>query len=236
VSFWLLAQIVLNLLFIASIGLLWVKLSRPAKDDPKLSKGLQLLQSKISILEDLSDRTEFQVSQLTALMERKCIEIQEKITQADRQIALIEQSSQKSLEVAQIFQDKIPHSEILERQNTVKYVNAARLAHQGMSVEEIAKQVDLSRAEIEFISKVNRDHLQFSLEALPAWAQSTVAPAPQGAATTSKVVPTEVPVQTDLLTKPSLPLQKFVEIDLRAPVPAKTQKRPEVKSFEFPRV
>jgi hypothetical protein len=170
VSFWVLVQILANLTLFALVGVLWVKLNRPAKDDPRLSKGLQLLQSKISVLEDLSDRTETQVSQLTALLETKCREIQEKIVSADRQIAKIEMSAQKSLEVAKIFQDRIPHSEILERQNTIKYVKAARLAHQGLSVDEIAQQVDLSRAEIDFIAKVNRDQLQFSEEDLPAWA------------------------------------------------------------------
>lgn len=171
VSFWVLVQILLNLVLIGAVGVVWVRLSRPAKDDPRLSKGLQLLQSKISVLEDLSDRTETQVSQLTAIIEGKCREIQEKIAAADKQISRIDASAQKSLEVARIFQDRIPHSEILERQNTIKYVTAARLAHQGHPVEEIARHVDLSRAELEFIAKVNREKLQFSEEDLPDWAR-----------------------------------------------------------------
>lgn len=84
---------------------------------------------------------------------------------------------QKSLEVAKIFQDRIPHSEILERQNTIKYVKAARLAHQGLAPEEIGRQVDLSLGEIEFIAKVNRDQLMFCEESLPEWAQVTTQPA-----------------------------------------------------------
>ena len=74
--------------------------------------------------------------------------------------------------LSKIFQDKIPHQEIIERQNTVKYVKAARMAHQGHSLDEIAAQVDLSRGEIEFISKVNRDQLQFSVEDLPEWTKN----------------------------------------------------------------
>ncbi len=78
------------------------------------------------------------------------------------------------MEVAKIFQDRIPHGEIVERQNTIKYVKAARLAHQGLSIDEIAEQVtDLSRGEIEFIAKVNRDQLMFCEESLPEWAQSS---------------------------------------------------------------
>jgi hypothetical protein len=136
-----------------------------------MSRGLQLLQSKISVLEDLSDRTETQVTQLTKLMEQKCRDIQNVIFQAEREIQKIEAAMGKSLEVAKIFQDKIPHQEIIERQNTIKYVKAARLAHQGVSIDQIASQVELSRGEIEFIAKVNREQLQFSEEDLPEWAK-----------------------------------------------------------------
>lgn len=176
-TFWGLTQILINLVLLTGLILTWIRLSRPAKDDPRLSRGLQLLQSKISVLEDLSDRTETQVAQLTALLERKCKELQTKIDESEKQINHIEACTKKSLEVATIFQDRIPHNEIIERQNTVKYVTAARMAHQGASVDEIAAKVDLSRAEIEFIATVNRDQLQFAEESLPEWARQPVDPA-----------------------------------------------------------
>ena len=66
---WILFQILVNLILTAGLVTLWIRLGRPAKDDPRMSKGLQLLQSKISILEDLSDRTDTQVQQLTALLD-----------------------------------------------------------------------------------------------------------------------------------------------------------------------
>jgi Protein of unknown function (DUF2802). len=173
VSFWVLSQVLVNIILLAGIVGMWVRLNRPPKDDPRLSKGLQLLQSKIAILEDLSDRTETQVTQLTALLEQKVKDIQAKIQSSEKQISKIDQSMQKSLEVAKIFQDRIPHTEILERQNTIKYVKAARLAHQGLSVDEIAAQItDLSRGEIEFIAKVNRDQLMFCEDSLPEWANN----------------------------------------------------------------
>jgi len=170
VSFWVLLQVFTSLVLFAAVGFIWVRLNRPAKDDPRLSRGLQLLQSKISVLEDLSDRTDTQVTQLTALIEQKGRDIQNLIFQSEKQLQKIEASMGKSMEVAKIFQDKIPHQEIIERQNTVKYVKAAKMAHAGASVDEIAGQVDLSRGEIEFIAKINRDQLQFSEEALPQWA------------------------------------------------------------------
>ena len=157
VNFWFLLQLLVNVILFTGIVGMWIRMNRPAKEDPRLSKGLQLLQSKIAVLEDLSDRTETQVNQLTLLLEQKVKDIQSKIQSSEKQIAKIDLSMQKSLEVAKIFQDKIPHGEIVERQNTIKYVKAARLAHQGLSVDEIAQQVtELSRGEIEFIAKINR--------------------------------------------------------------------------------
>ncbi len=172
-SFWTLLQILVNLILLAGLVALWIRSVRPPKDDPRLSKGLQLLQSKIAVLEDLSDRTETQVQQLTALLEQKIKDIQMKIQAADKQLLKIDQSTQKSLEVAKIFQDRIPHHEILERQNTIKYVKAARLAHQGLSVDQISEQIpELSRGEIEFIAKVNKEQLMFCEDSLPEWAQA----------------------------------------------------------------
>lgn len=156
----------------AAIYVLWIRLNKAPEDDPRLTKGLQLLQSKIAVLEDLSDRTETQVNQLTALMENKIKEIQIKIIDADKIISHIEMKIQKSMEVAKIFQDKIPHQEILDRQYTIKYVRAAKLAHQGMTTEEIAREVDLTPAEIELILKLNKEELMFSADELPEWADS----------------------------------------------------------------
>jgi hypothetical protein len=204
VSFWGLVQLFLDLVLIASAGFLWVKLNRPAKDDPRLSKGLQLLGSKISIMEDLSDRTEAQVKQLTTLMEQKVREIQTTLVEAEKQIQKIEASMGKSLEVAKIFQDKIPHQEIIERQNTIKYVKAARLAHQGASVDEIMQQVDLPRGEVEFIAKVNRDQLQFSEADLPAWANDVQLPASVAAAAAEVVMPSAVRTQSETQVNRSL--------------------------------
>ncbi|MCB0384570.1 MAG: DUF2802 domain-containing protein, partial [Bdellovibrionales bacterium] len=66
---------------------------------------------------------------------------------------------------------KIPHEEIIERQNTIKYVRAARMAHEGASLAEIAQEVALPMGEIEFIAKVNKDRLMFDEGSLPEWAR-----------------------------------------------------------------
>lgn len=173
-STWTLIQIVFDLFMACGIFVIVMRMNRAPKDDPRLSRGLQLLQSKISVLEDLSDRTEAQVGQLTAILESKAREVQAKIELADRHVNEIRVSMERSLEVAQIFQDKIPHKEIIERQNTIKYVQAARLAHAGASVDELAAQVDLPRGELEFIASVNREQLMFAEDALPEWVKTSV--------------------------------------------------------------
>tara|TARA_B110001454_G_scaffold219200_1_gene251857 strand:+ start:83105 stop:84160 length:1056 start_codon:yes stop_codon:yes gene_type:complete len=164
--------IIFQVVSVAAIATLWVRITKiQNQEDQRLSKGLQLLQSKLAVLEDLSDRTEIQVNQLIAILEGKIRDIQEKMIDADKVVSKIERNIAKSLEVANIFQDKIPHQEILERQYTKKYVKAAQMAHSGQSVEQIASVIDLTRGEIELIVKLNRDHLQFEASELPEWAK-----------------------------------------------------------------
>jgi hypothetical protein len=169
---WALLQIVVDIFLALGFFVVIMRMSRAPKDDPRLSRGLQLLQSKISVLEDLSDRTEVQVSQLTAILEQKCREVQAKVQLAEQHVHAIRVSMDRSLEVAKIFQDKIPHQEIIERRNTLKYVQAARMAHQGSSADDIALKIDLPKGELEFIAKVNRERLMFNEDQLPSWAQS----------------------------------------------------------------
>lgn len=166
-----LAQAGIDLFLGLGLFLCAMKLARAPKDDPRLSRGLQLLQSKIAVLEDLSDRSETQAQQLTALLAQKGRDVQSQIEEAERHVRAIRISIEQSREVARLFEDKIPHHEIIERQNTAKYVRAARLAHQGLAPHDIARQVDLPMGEIEFIAKVNKDRLMFSEDQLPWWAE-----------------------------------------------------------------
>lgn len=188
---WTLIQIVFDIFATLGFFVIIMRMNRAPKDDPRLSRGLQLLQSKISVLEDLSDRTETQANQLSAILEQKCREVQAKVQIAEAHVHEIKVSMDRSLEVAKIFQDKIPHQEIIERQNTLKYVQAARLAHQGLSPEEISKQVDLPKGEIEFIAKVNRDQLMFNEDQLPEWARAGAMTPPSAAEAQEPYVQTQ---------------------------------------------
>ncbi|MGE3972909.1 MAG: DUF2802 domain-containing protein [Bdellovibrionales bacterium] len=176
-SAWLIFfQMVVNIGLLLGLFLIWARTTRPPKEDARLSKGLQLLQSKISILEDLSDRTDVQVRQLTALLASKVVEVQQKINESDRQIVAIEKSMEKSLEVSKIFQDKIPHREIIERENSYKYIEAARMAHKGVTADQISQQLAIPQAEAQIIVNMNRDRLIVSDSEIPPWAQALINP------------------------------------------------------------
>lgn len=246
-SFTLFLQVFFNIAILTAVFVIFARLRRPAKDDPRMSKGLQLLSSKIAVLEDLNDRTETQVQQMLTLLDQKSRELQAKIALAEQQVQAVRQSMDQSLEVAQIFQDKIPHTEIIERQNSMKYIKAARLAHAGYSVEQIAAQVDLPSGEIEFIVKVNRDSLSFREEELPAWAREPVsdfqetAPAPHAPATPVAATPGPVaPVLSveqaglvDRLNRLQFEMKNLdIELATRAMAPGKDLSR----AFETPQV
>jgi hypothetical protein len=209
-------QVFFNIVVLTLIFVVFARLRRPAKDDPRLSKGLQLLSSKIAVLEDLNDRTESQVQQMLTLLDQKSRELQQKIMNAESQVLQIQQSMSQSLEVAQIFQDKIPHSEIIERQNSMKYIRAARLAHQGLSVEDILREVDLPRGEVEFIAKVNREQLSFREEDLPAWAKDPNA----ATAPVEPALPKEAAEIVERLNKLQFEMKSLdMELSSRQPTP-----------------
>ena len=159
------------LLLVVFLFVLWVRIQKEPQEDPRLSKGLQVLQTKISILEDLSDRTDRQVKDLCNIIERKSKEVEQAVFNSEEQLAKIQLAMKETFEAAEIFQDQLPHDQIVDRQNSQKYIDAAIMAHKGMSREEIAQKVDLSPAEIDFIAKVNKDRLMFSEENLPQWAK-----------------------------------------------------------------
>ncbi len=172
VNYWLLSLTLLNILLMAVIAFSHLSKAKNKVEDQRLTKGLQLLQNKISILQDLSDKTDEQIRKWVHILEQKSSDIQNHVVKSDDKIAEIENALSKALDVSKIFYEQVPHSEMVERQKTGKYVMAAKLAHQGFSTDQISQKVDLSTAEIEMITKMNREELQFSEENLPAWVQT----------------------------------------------------------------
>ncbi len=179
-NYWLLTLALLNILLIAYTAFNQLGRNRTRLEDQRLTKGLQLLQNKISILQDLSDKTDEQVRRWVHLLDHKGQAVQNQIVQSDDKIAQIEIALSKALDVSKIFYEQVPHAELMERQKTSKYVQVAKLANQGFTVDQIAQKIEISTAEIEMISKMNRENLQFSEENLPAWVQTN-----EGSLTTS---------------------------------------------------
>lgn len=175
VNYWLLSLCLFNVLLLAFIGFNHLSQKKSKAEDHRLTKGLQLLQNKISILQDLSDKTDEQVRKWVHIIEQKSHDIQHQLHASDEKIIQIEEvlskATEKAIEASQIFYERVPHAEMAEREKTSKYVRVAKLANQGLTTEEISQQIDLSIAEIEMITKMNREELQFSEKNLPTWAQ-----------------------------------------------------------------
>jgi hypothetical protein len=169
VNYWLLTLSLMNVLLLAFIAFNYFSKNKNRNEDQRLTKGLQLLQNKISILQDLSDKTDEQVRRWVHLIEQKSINVQEQLVRSDEKVQQIEQALSKALDISKIFYEQVPHAEMVERQKTSKYVQAAKLANQGFTIDQISQKIDLSQAEIEMITKLNREQLQFSEESLPGW-------------------------------------------------------------------
>ena len=151
-----LLQVVANIFMLVGVSICLVKVFKNREDDPRLTQGLRLLQSKISILEDLSDHTENQVKQLMMLLDKKLHEVRGTINQVSQHIGEVDRSIEKSKMMADRIQNDIPHDQIVEKKLENKYIQAAQLAHQGHSVEDIVRVLDLPKAEVELIARVNK--------------------------------------------------------------------------------
>lgn len=172
-NIWLLLLTFFNIVLLAGLSFSLFLRVREKKEDQRLTKGLQLLQNKISILEDLSDKTDQQVRKLIHILDQKTGEVRQVMAASDEQIQQIEAMLNKGLEISKIFHEQIPQGEMQNRQKTNLYVTAAKMAHQGYNMEQILAQVELTPAEVQMIIKVNKDNLQFAEDQLPAWAQGT---------------------------------------------------------------
>jgi hypothetical protein len=170
-NIWLLLLTFFNIVLLAGLSFSLFLRVKEKKEDQRLTKGLQLLQNKISILEDLSDKTDQQVRKLIHILDQKTGEVRQVMAASDEQIQQIEAMLNKGLEISKIFHEQIPQGELHSRQKTSLYVTAAKMAHQGYTLEQILAQVDLTPAEVQMIIKVNKDNLQFAEDQLPAWTQ-----------------------------------------------------------------
>jgi len=175
-SVWIIIQLAVNFTLFAGIVFLLIQRKQGQKEDHRFSKGLQLLQNKIAILEDLSDQTDSQVKTLTQLLESKYKEMQILLIETDQQIQRMEEVAENTWKQIQNAGAVSPNP---DTQNLNKYVKAAQMAHSGSTLDDIMKNVDLNRGEVELISAMNKDRLVFNQNTLPAWIDPESAQAPQ---------------------------------------------------------
>lgn len=155
-SVWFLVQLLFNVILLAGVAVCLIKSFKDKEDDPRLTQGLRLLQSKISILEDLSDHTENQVKQLMALLDKKLHEVRQSIHQVNQHMGEVDRSIQKGQQMAQQIVSEISTDKIVEKKIENKYIKAAQMAHAGHSVQQIVESLQLPKAEVELITKVNK--------------------------------------------------------------------------------
>jgi len=167
----MIVQIGFNIVMLLTVFVMWARLKRPPQEDPRMSRGLQLLQSKIAVMESLSDKTEAQFSNINSLIDKKTEKLQKILIKSEDQMSRLDTAMTKSMDVAEIFQDKIPHEDVIERKNSVQLITAARMAHAGHSIEEIVDKVKLPKPQVELICKVNKNDLIFDKDSLPEWVQ-----------------------------------------------------------------
>ena len=178
-NIWFVVQLMVNLVFLAGFLFLLINRKQTQKDDQKFSKGLQLLQNKISVLEDLSDQTDEQVRSLTQLLEAKYREIQGLLVESDQQIQKMEEIAKNIYAQVESSSSMMGNQSSTEVQSMNKYVKAAQMANNGKTIEEVIREIDITRGEAELIVAMNKDQLTFNQNTLPLWVQPDKAAAPQ---------------------------------------------------------
>ena len=73
-----------NIVLLLSLSLLLFLKIKEKKEDTRITKGLQLLQHKIAILQDLSDKSDDQVQRLVSILDQKLNEIRKTLKDANQ--------------------------------------------------------------------------------------------------------------------------------------------------------
>lgn len=165
----ILFQIIVNLLLFAFVGLIWSRLKHLSGDEGRLRQGLQILQSKIAILEDLSGQVDDQFKQLTYMLDLKSKAFDAKLTEASELLSKLADGVTEASAAAHNLSENLQPEVLLERETAIRYVKAALLARAGKSTTEISSQLGVGFEEAELICKLNRSQLQFKVDELPEW-------------------------------------------------------------------
>lgn len=179
--------IISNLILVVGLVTSWIKVIKSSKEDPRLSKGLQLLQSKISVLEDLSDRTQSQTQKLNLQLDQKTKEVKELTDLLDQKMSELKALAEAAKEAHKeaptaspsiltktptvmpepVIETAVnhhtgvspstPHTTPTTRQENEKYALAAEMLRAGYSALQVVRELNLTVGEVHFISKIQAD-------------------------------------------------------------------------------
>lgn len=193
-SIWLFLQIFFNLTFFFGLLFCLVKIQKDREEDIRMAQGLRLLQSKIAVLEDLSDHADHQSKQIMSLLDRKMNEVKGVLKPLDDGLGEIHQALAKGESIKKHMHENLEHGRLFEQQQKVKYRQAASLVHQGWEAADIARHLELPLAEVRLVQKVNQKKIIYNKMSETARGSASVhsskeAPAPVSMIASSSASP-----------------------------------------------
>lgn len=108
-STFLVVLVCANIVLLLSLSLLLFLKIKEKKEDNRITKGLQLLQHKIAILQDLSDKSDDQVQRLVSILDQKSNEIKKVL-----------KDTNQALQEAHLINDNLNDSSHLIKENHPK--------------------------------------------------------------------------------------------------------------------
>ncbi len=163
---------------LACFTIIYIRVNKRPAENNRFREGLQMIEGKLNALQDFLEYVDGQVQKMQELISVKSQQLDSQLHNLDQENQKIDNSLLRAKETLDLFQERIPHEEFLDRKNSIKYVKAARMAHQGMSLSEIAKQIDIPMNELELICKLNKESLMITGEDLPDWLETEAPIAP----------------------------------------------------------
>ncbi len=167
---WFLTQLFFDLVLLFAIGLLFGKLKQTVGDDGRIRQGLQILQNKIAILEDLQQKIDEQFKALSQILDIKNKKMDESVLMASSLIKTLEIKIQEGNKILLDLPDNLKININHEDEQTLIYARAAIISSRGgedVSPLQLSTHLGISYEEAELIYKLNHKGLQFDITSLP---------------------------------------------------------------------
>ncbi len=157
-----LALSALCLLQVALFGIIFRKIAVKKTSDPRLHESAVLLESKILALHDFLESSDSKIRSMMNHIDSKIKEITVQKAELEKEQKSIEHCLAQAKDTMELFQEKIPNEEYLDRTTSQKYMQAAKLSNEGLSLDEIAAKIDIPKNEIELIFKLNSQTFSYA--------------------------------------------------------------------------